>query len=78
MLDSFSWLAGWICITGLIFAICLASLRDFSIFKEKPGVLSPGSVWVCFFDEYMYTAPTFLKLVYVMFREWKQERHQIG
>jgi hypothetical protein len=51
---------------------------DFRIFEEKAGVISPKACWVCIAEGYLYSADTLEKLVGVLNREWKQDRHLVG
>jgi hypothetical protein len=53
-------------------------LFKITIFKENAGVISEEPCWVCFHSYYMYTADTFLSLLYVLATEWKNEKHMIG
>ena len=48
------------------------------IYKEKPGVLSDGPVWVCFHNCYMYTGNTLLALLLDMWRNWNNDNRLIG
>jgi hypothetical protein len=48
------------------------------IFKEKPGMISKDSIWVCFADCHMYTADTFFGLAWLMIKEWKSDKHLVG
>ena len=48
------------------------------IFKERPGVISKESVWVCIHEEYMYVADTLEALVAILNTEWEHEKHLVG
>lgn len=48
------------------------------IFREKPGVISPDSVWVGISDYYMYTHRHLIGLVWTMMREWNHDKHLVG
>jgi len=50
----------------------------FTIFQERPNVVSDGPLWVCFCEGYMYTAGTLKELLSVMGQEWKEDRHLVG
>lgn len=49
------------------------------IFKERAGVISKAPVWICLGSgPYMYTAPTLLKLIYVVITQWKSDKNLVG
>jgi len=48
------------------------------IFKEKPGVISKDSIWVCIDKSWMYTADSFVVLVCVIITEWKMDKNLVG
>lgn len=48
------------------------------IFKEKAGIISKDSSWVCFHKEYMYTSDTLLGLLKQIIFEWKHDKHIAG
>jgi hypothetical protein len=48
------------------------------VFKEKEGVISKESCWVCIHDEYLYTADTYLKLLWVLMTQWENDKHLVG
>lgn len=47
-------------------------------FKEKPGVISPNSCWVCFYDCYMHADESLIKLLYSIITEFKHDKHLVG
>jgi len=48
------------------------------IFKEKAGVISPESVWVCIYKEYLYIESNLIKLLFVLLFEWNDDKHFVG
>lgn len=46
-----------------------------TIFREKPGVISPGTCWVIFHDVYMYIGDSLPHVIWIMLTEWKDDRH---
>jgi hypothetical protein len=46
-----------------------------TIFKEKPGVISPESCWVILGGGYMYIDDTLLGVLWLALTEWKHDRH---
>ncbi len=49
-------------------------LGKLKIFKERPGVISKGPVWVGFNGSYMYLNSSFLGLIYDMIKYHRDER----
>ena len=49
-----------------------------TLFRERPGVISPGPCWVLFAGCHMYTSPTLLGLARVVLTEWAHDRHLVG
>lgn len=48
------------------------------IFKAKAGVISPEPCWVCFHSCYIYTADTFLGLLWAMITQWNDDSNLVG
>ena len=48
------------------------------IFKEKPGVISKDSIWICIDKSWMYTADSLIKLIWVIVLEWKMDKNLVG
>lgn len=48
------------------------------VFKEKAGVISENPVWIMLHDGYIYTGDTLLKLLILVIREYKHDRHMVG
>jgi len=48
------------------------------IWREKPGVISEGQAWVCQHDCWLYAHDTLGELLWVLFTEWKQDKHLVG
>ena len=44
------------------------------IFKEKAKVISKEPIWCCVHENYLYTAPTLLKLLTIINTEWEQDK----
>ena len=42
----------------------------FKIWREKPGVISPGPVWVCGYDGYLHIEDTLYRLLWSVVTEW--------
>lgn len=47
-------------------------------FREAPGVLDDGPVWVWGDAEYLYLAPSLCGLLWQMATEWRNDRHLAG
>lgn len=60
----------------------------FQIFKEKPGIISPGPAWICLYDKYsdvyydsynyMHIDESLIKLIYSVITEFKHDKHLVG
>jgi len=48
------------------------------IFKEKAGIITNKSVWVCINKEYLYIHSNLFGLFYVLLFEWNDDKHLIG
>lgn len=48
------------------------------LFREKPGVISPGPCWVCFYDCYMHCNESLFWLLVEVVLEYKHDRHLVG
>lgn len=48
------------------------------IFKEKRGIISQNRVWVAIDNQYLYTADTLRKLLWLLITDWKHDRHLAG
>jgi len=48
------------------------------IFKEKAGIISPNSVWVCINKEYLYVSSNFFSLLLMLLFEWNDDKHLVG
>ncbi len=55
-----------------------ASSKHWGVYLERPGVISPGAVWICFTPGYMYSADTLPDLLHVVDTEWEWDRHLVG
>jgi hypothetical protein len=54
-------------------------LGNLSIYKEKSGIISKDSIWICIdIMGYLYTSKYLLKLLMLIITEWRQDRHLIG
>lgn len=53
-------------------------LFGFIVEKEKPGVISPGACWVCFYGCWMHTGETLASLLWNVVTEFKADRHLVG
>lgn len=56
-------------------------LPRLKIYKERPGVISYGPLWVGWLAHgmvWMYTADTLPQLLWYIATEWKQDRHLVG
>lgn len=53
-------------------------LGKYSIWKEKSGIISEGSVWCCGYECYIHVHPTFLGLLWNFFTEYRNDRHLVG
>jgi hypothetical protein len=74
--DSCSWF--WR-ILGLEINIPVDKHYHYRLFREKPGVISPGPVWVFLDpDGYMYLHESLLCLFYILLTEWRHDRHLAG
>jgi hypothetical protein len=51
---------------------------NFTIFKEKPGVISKDSCWICICEGYLYTGDTLEELISTLNSEWKLDKHIAG
>lgn len=52
--------------------------HKFTIFKEKPGIISANACWVCFSGSYMYDSETFFGLLWNIYNEWQEDYNLIG
>ncbi len=54
--------------------------RSVSILKEKGGVISENPIWVACdrHEPYLYLADTYLQLLWLLFREWRHDKHLAG
>ena len=53
----------------------------FSLFREKPGVISPpedGPIWIIFYDCYMQTDHSLLGLLWQLITEHHSDHHLVG
>ncbi len=48
------------------------------IWYSPPGEISKDGCWVAASDCWLYTSPTLLRLLWVVFRELKQDQHLVG
>ena len=48
------------------------------IFKEKAGIISPNSCWVCIHDGYMYIGNTLIELIAVLNTKWEDDQYLVG
>ncbi len=48
------------------------------IYKEKPGVISESSCWVCSHAGFLYIEDTLLKLLWSIVTEFKNDKHLVG
>lgn len=49
------------------------------VFRERPGIISPNSIWVGFgCGPYMYTHSRLIGLLWLMLTEWKDDKHLVG
>ncbi len=48
------------------------------LFKEKAGVFSEDARWVLLHSCWMYDAATLAGLLWLVLREWKNDRHLVG
>lgn len=46
--------------------------------RQKAGVISEDPCWVFYHAGYLYTAPNWVRLLVVVLREWKHDRHLAG
>lgn len=51
---------------------------NFTIFKEKAGVISENEIWICFHSCYMYTNESLLGLLINIVKYWKKDSNLIG
>lgn len=54
------------------------SLFGFTIVKEKPGVISQDSCWVCFYGAWMHTGRSLFSLAWSVVAEFKHDDHLVG
>lgn len=53
--------------------------RRFHCFRSEVGEIAPIRCWVLLdYDGYMYTADTFLGLVFILLTEWRDDKHLAG
>jgi hypothetical protein len=43
--------------------------------REGAGIISPGPIWVCYHQEYLYCHESLLKLLWIVVTEWRHDRH---
>lgn len=53
-------------------------LFGFTIYREKPGVISKGPCWVCFYGYWMHADYPFWRLIWNVVTEFKNDRHLVG
>lgn len=54
--------------------VCDRDSTVMRIFREKAGVISKGTVWVCFHKEYMYLGDNPIDLIKDMVINWNSDR----
>jgi len=54
------------------------NLGRLRIFREKPGVISPGHIWVGMYDCYMHYNESLWKLVWEMVTQYRDDHHLVG
>lgn len=53
--------------------------KTFRIWKEKPGVICPGSCWCAsYFGCYLHVRESFLGLLWELITQFRHERHIVG
>lgn len=55
--------------------------RWFRLFREDPGVISreeDGPLWIIFYDCYMHSNHSLLRLLWEAVKEYKNDRHLVG
>jgi len=53
-------------------------INNMKIYKEKAGIISEQSVWVCINNDYLYISENLLKLIWILLTEWNNDKHLVG
>lgn len=57
----------------------MIKIVKFKLYREKAGVISQRKMWV-FIDSkgYLYLDESLIRLIIVVVREWRNDRHLVG
>lgn len=53
-------------------------LRNMKFWKEKPGVISESSIWVCSYSCYLHIHESLIRLILEVITQYKHDRHLVG
>lgn len=48
------------------------------IFRQKAGVISQESCWVCVHQSYLYIGDTLPQLLWIMITKWNNDKYIVG
>lgn len=56
-------------------------MKSFRIWREKPGVVSPGPAWCCMYDGipgYLHIQDSLPSLLWEILTEFRNDKHLVG